>query len=306
MVQPQLLVVGAINADLVERVARLPRPGETVLALGSDRMAGGKAANQAAAAARALAGTGRVLLVGAVGDDPDGAEQVRLLELSGVDTSLVRRVVGTATGSAVVLVDERGENSIVVNAGANAFVSASNLYGAPAVDVVVAQTEVGVEVIAAAAEHARAHGARLIVNNAPVSPLSSAVLTTCDPLVVNEGEAREMAPDEHSRAVPGENLAGRLLNALGCRSVVVTLGRAGCVWSTADRSGAVPGRTITDVVDTTGAGDAFVGALAAELALGRYLAQAAETATDVAAQSVRRRGTRFPAAVGASGLPVPD
>lgn len=308
MERPQILVVGAINVDLVERVHHLPLPGETVQAVSSYRSPGGKAANQAAAAAAGLSGHGgRTFMVGSVGDDQDGADQIDALELAHVDTRLIRRVVGTPTGSAVVVVDAQGENSIVINAGANGFVSPSNLYGAPTASVVIAQTEVSAAAVTAAARHARAHGARLIVNNAPVIHLGAEVLLACDPLVVNEGEARLMIEDiapgsAHSR----EHLASQLARLCGCRSVVVTLGKDGCAWITDGQSGTVPGRTIAEVVDTTGAGDTFVGALAAALALGDPLPVAAETATDAAAQSVRWSGTRSPVAIGATGRPVPE
>jgi ribokinase len=302
-VQQRILVIGAINVDLVERVERFPQRGETVAALSSHRSPGGKAANQAAAAAHHLPDPGQVMLVGAVGDDQHGLEQVELLDKAGVDTRLIRRVMGTATGSAVVIVDEHGENRIIVNAGANRFVSAGNLYGAPAAAVVVAQTEVSTAAVSAAAHHARTYGARFIVNNGPVATLDSEVLVQCDPLVVNEGEARAMLGDQASGR---EHLAKRLVRGTECVSAVVTLGRDGCVWATRDNNGSIPGRFVADVVDTTGAGDFFVGTLAAELSRGSDLPAAADTATAAAAQSVRWTGTRVPEHIGASGSPMPD
>ncbi len=301
--EAQILVIGAINVDLVERVERFPQPGETVAALNSHHSPGGKAANQAAAAAHHLHDRGQVMLVGAVGDDQHGVEQVELLEKSGVDTRLIRRVMGTPTGSAIVLVDMHGENSIIVNAGANRFVSAGNLYGAPPVAVVVAQTEVSTAAVSAAAQHAQTHGARFIVNNGPVASLDEEVLRRCDPLVVNEGEARAMLGDGSGVR---QQLAKRLVRAAECVSVVVTLGRDGCLWATGDADGSIPGSVVADVVDTTGAGDFFVGALAAELSRGIDLPAAAEKATAAAAQSVRWTGTRVPEHIGAFGSPVPD
>ncbi|MDF2093806.1 PfkB family carbohydrate kinase [Knoellia sp. 3-2P3] len=270
----RVVVLGSLNVDLVAEVERHPRPGETVLATGPlTRCAGGKGANQALAAASAGA---RVVMVGCLGDDADGRRYLERLQGRGVDTSALRLVPGVSTGQAWITVDADSENAIVVIPGANAQVGADDL--APlddlsSGDVLLAQLEVPVPVVALAARRARARGARVVINAAPYAALPHDVAAVADPLVVNEHEALMLADSD---AVP--------------TSVLVTFGGEGCSWDGERFEGVeVP---LEEVVDTTGAGDAFCGALAAALAGGADRAAAVAAASRAGAEAVRRQGAQ--------------
>lgn len=293
--KPRVLVMGAINQDEIARVDRHPKPGETVISDGIEFAPGGKGANQAAAAAA----TGldvSVQLLGAVGDDAAGEEQLRSLRESNVDTSLVRRVIGTPTGRAHITVSADGENSIVVGLGANAFVSLVNINGAAEPTVVVAQTEIGGAAIDALCDFSLTWGARLIVNNAPVVHLRDKTLASADPLILNEleaGESLERLGLSPHRASATE-LAEALVDAVGCISAVVTLGAAGCAVVDSNGARVFAAVPVDTVVDTTGAGDCFVGTLAAALAVGHTLDSAVERALHAASAAVTWHGARAP------------
>lgn len=257
-----VVVVGSANVDLVLAVERIPEPGETLLAGGLTRLPGGKGANQAVAAARAGA---VCTLISALGSD-DAAELLSgELEAAGVDTGGLRTVPGES-GLALVLVDAAGENAIVVAAGANGTLDdldAAERELVAAADVLLAQLEVPVEGVLAAASAARAAGTRVVLNAAPARPLPAGLWPLLDVLVVNEHEARRLAELPHADpAAAGAALLDRV------PFVVVTLGAGGAIWldrvGTREQVPAVPVRA----VDTTGAGDTFCGVLAAELAAG--------------------------------------
>lgn len=285
-----VVVVGAVNHDLIATVERRPMAGETVLARSFNTSSGGKGANQAAAAARDGAATA---LIGCVGADATGDGELRSLEAAGIRTREVAVLKGVPTGTAMISVTLEGENSIVVAAGANAHLPVSHVQAALArlctqQTVVVLQTEVSPEVIDAAASHCAERHIRVILNNGPCVRLSQDSLATADPLVVNETEAVQMlqAPPEN----PSE-LARALLRECGARSVVVTLGGRGAIWHDGTDTGHVPAETV-EVVDTTGAGDTFIGTLAAALSRKESLAQACELASKAAAKAVTWMGAR--------------
>lgn len=290
---PFIVVLGAINQDEVARVHRLPQPGETVVTDSMEVHQGGKAANQAYAAARAAGGTARVRMLGAIGDDPAGDAAIKSLKDAGVDASYVRRVFERPTGRAYITVSDDGENSIVVGLGANADVSPKNIVGSGDPDLILGQTEVGSPAIEALVRFALCVGARVVINNGPVVPLSAGALEAADPLIVNEHEAADMIGCRDSELAPKE-LVSRLRNKFGCRSVVVTLGSRGSVVADRDGLRAHPAQRVSNVVDTTGAGDAYVGVLALHLALGLSLDEAIRQATSAAVQSVEVRGARQP------------
>lgn len=292
MSSSQIVVVGSINVDQFARVQRHPAPGETVHGTGGELLPGGKGANQAVAAARQGAD---VLMVGAVGSD--GAREVALgaLAASGVDLTHVADVPGP-TGIAIVTVARDGENSIVVIAGANDAVNAERVRGAAdvvgAAGIVVTQGEIPRDAIEALP--ALVTG-RFVHNPAPVKELDLDVFRASDPLVVNEHEAALVLAQfggEHAATVEGEpEQVASALRSQGIASVVLTLGSRGALVCEASGCTRIPAAEVS-AVDTTGAGDAFIGALAAKLADGESLVEAARFASRVGAFAVTRKGAQ--------------
>ena len=285
-----VVVVGSINADQVTTVARHPLPGETLIGTSMVVLPGGKGANQAVAAAQLGA---RVAMVGAIGLDSLAASATVILESANVDLSNVRTVAGP-TGLAVITVSADGENTIVVIPGANATVdadvvgqSADLIAGAA---VVVLQGEIPAAGIAAAARLARG---RVVLNLAPVIELDPVTIAAADPLIVNEHEAAlllaQLTPGATPPASDAEAVAR--LREWGVTSVVLTRGALGAIVSDAEGTDAVPSPVVV-AVDSSGAGDAFVGALSARLAAGDSLRDAARLAVRVGAFAVQSRGTQ--------------
>ncbi|WP_324788993.1 ribokinase [Streptomyces sp. H51] len=275
-------VLGSTNMDLVAYVARAPARGETVAGREFRTVPGGKGANQAVAAARA---GGSVSMIGAVGADAFGDRLRAALEESGVDTGPLRTVDGPS-GTAHIVVDDEGGNAIVVVPGANAAVTALTpgdeavIAGA---DSLLLQLETPLEGVLAAAETARGHGVRTVLTPAPARPLPAGLLAATDLLVPNEHEAAALTgrTDPHAAA-------DALLEQVP--EVVITLGSAGSLYAsrTAGRF-TVPAPRVT-AVDSTGAGDTFVGALAVALGEGRPMPEALAWASCAAALSVQRSG----------------
>ncbi|MCL3861598.1 ribokinase [Actinotalea sp. K2] len=299
----RVVVVGSANADVVVDVDHRPADGETVL--GSDAVVspGGKGANQAVAAGRL---GGRVAFVGCVGDDANGQMLRASISGAGVDVTALR-TVDVPTGTAIILITPDGENSIVVAPGANRRVDEAMVEDLEweRGDVLVVQLEIPLPTVTHLVPRAHRAGARVVVNAAPAAPLPRDVLQAADPLVVNESEADLLLG--RTAGLQGEDGVVRELLDLGPRSVVLTLGARGAVLAERDRNGAV--RTVhvaahrVTAVDTTGAGDAFVGALSLGLAQGEPLDQAVTRATAVAAHAVGRRGAQdsYPTADELSG-----
>ncbi|WP_406002958.1 ribokinase [Streptomyces sp. NBC_00829] len=289
-----LLVVGSANADLVIGVERRPAAGETVLGSDLATYPGGKGANQAVAAARLGA---RAALLARVGSDPHGRLLTDSLTQAGADTTGV--LVGDApTGVALITVDPSGDNSIVVSPGANARLSPQDVQAAgellAAARVVSLQLEIPVETVAAAVRAAAEAGTRVVLNPSPPVPLQAEVLAACDPLVVNEHEARFLLRADDDAAAEEdtpEEWAAALL-ARGPRSVVVTLGPSGALVAGPAGTTRVPGVPVA-AVDTTGAGDAFTGALAWRLGTGDDLETAVRFAVRVGAAAVTRAGAQL-------------
>ena len=285
MPEADVHVVGSLNADLVVTAPTLPGPGETVGGGRFERHGGGKSANQAVAAARRGA---RVRMVGAVGDDELGEEAVALLAAEGIDVSPVRRLEGHATGVALIVVDEAGENQIAVAPGANAVLDAASVEQAlrgAAGGVVLAGLEVRDDAVLAAARAARAAALGLVLNPAPARRLSEALLALSPLLTPNLAEARALTGEDEPEA------AARALARRTGAPVVVTLGRAGALLVDGDALERVPAPRV-DAVDTTGAGDAFNGVLAYELARGAAVPDAVRAAVEVAAETTRAAGAR--------------
>ncbi|MFC9250150.1 ribokinase [Amycolatopsis thailandensis] len=273
----QVLVIGSANADLVVPVDRRPGGGETVLGGDTILSPGGKGANTAVAAARLGAD---VALLGAVGDDPYGELLKRSLAESGVNTASVR-TSDRPTGIAYITVTPDGENSILVSPGANSALRPEDvdLDGA---EIVVLSLEVPLETVERAVAEAVEKGVKTLLNLSPAAELSAKTLQGLDVLLVNEHEAAFL--------LGGEADFPKLLD-LGPKAAVVTLGAKGAAVVTADGVTEVPSPKV-EAVDTTGAGDAFAGALATALAKGEELADAARKAVKVAAITVTRQGAQ--------------
>lgn len=283
--EADVVVVGSLNVDRSVKVPRFPAPGETVLGDDLHVDNGGKGANQAVAAARLGA---RVAMVGAVGADADGAGLKEALTAEGIDTSAIV-TSSRATGAAFITIDASGENSIVVAPGANGVLSQEDVENAASrigeADVVMAQLEIPLPAVRAAREATRG---LFLLNPAPASAISGSWLSTVDVLVPNRGELQALS----GMAVTDDPATLTAAAAtLGVGVVVVTLGSTGALVVARGSSELVPAREAR-VVDTTGAGDSFCGALAVALAGGSSPVEAARFATRCAAWTVGRRGAQ--------------
>lgn len=293
----RIIVAGSLNADLTIYTERLPSPGETLHGHGFAVNPGGKSANQAVSAAKL---GGAVTLLGAVGKDANGEMLLTSTSSAGVDVSSVKRVA-EPTGVAVISVDARGENSIIISAGANATLSPADM--APALfdgaGVVCLCLEVPLETVQAAAQAGHDAGATVLLNLSPYAPITTELAQLTDVLLVNSHEASEFlggfampAADAPAEEWLGaiEKFAGRGLN-----KVLVTLGAAGSLVLDSTNSATPVVRiapTQVNAVDTTGAGDAFTGGVAARLAAGDTLVAAARYASVAAALATTKKGTQ--------------
>ncbi|MFD4375401.1 ribokinase [Streptomyces sp. NPDC058486] len=277
-----IVVLGSTNMDLVAYVAKAPARGETVTGRAFRTIPGGKGANQAVAAARA---GGEVAMIGAVGADDFGHRLRDVLEHCSVDTDLMRTVDGSS-GTAHIVVDDEGGNAIVVVPGANGTVThltsgdEALIAGA---DLLLLQLELPLSVVVEGAEHARRRGVRTVLTPAPAQPLPPELFDATDLLVPNEHEATALTgrADPHAAALA-------LLEAVP--EVVVTLGAAGCLYAARGADLLTVPAPRVRAVDTTAAGDTFVGALAVALGEGRPMPAALAWAGTAAAISVRREG----------------
>jgi ribokinase len=286
---PRIFVFGSINRDLIAAVDTLPRSGETQVSKEFRRRGGGKGANQAFAASR-IAGNGVVVhLVACVGRDEEGSALIAELGESGVDTTYVT-TVDAPTGLAMIEVAADGENTIVVVPGANRLWPAGSVRSVPLTphDVVVCQLEIPLGVVAEIADHARASGSRLVVNAAPFDARAAEIVLAADIVVVNEGEAASILG---AGAFDAELLAG---SAAISGEMIVTLGGNGSIVRGRDGQLAVVDAIAVEVVDTVGAGDAFVGALVAALAGGGPVSEAVGVAMAAGALTVGVNGPRHP------------
>jgi ribokinase len=280
-----VVVAGSINLDLVADVARLPRPGETLPGHAFRSTPGGKGANQALAARRAGAD---VALYGATGDDAFATAALALLRRDGVDLSGVR-VVDAPTGVAMIHVAADGENAITVVPGANALVTADFVPSIDPAGTLVMQLEIPIVTVTALARAARARRTRVVLNAAPAMPLPAELTGAIDVLVVNEQEAAMVANELGLSAAPADFARGWA--ARFGSATVVTLGAQGLVAAT--RGGVVALRAPSvDVVDTVGAGDALVGALAAALDRGAALLRALREGVAAGSLACSRRGAQ--------------
>lgn len=277
--------------DMVTRVTRFPDPGETITGTEFRTVPGGKGANQAIAAARLGA---RVSMIGRVGPGAFGTQLLDNLKTAGVDHTFVAHSAESATGTATILVDDAGQNNIIVVPGANGLLSPADVEAAePAIagsDVMLLQLEIPLETVLRAVALGRRHGVKVALNPAPARPLPAELLSSLDVLVPNESETAlltGMPVSSHGETVA----AARALLGMGVGAVVLTLGEAGAMWARADQVSRVPAFQVTPV-DTTAAGDAFTAGLAVALAEGRSLDDAVRWANAAGALATTRLGAQ--------------
>jgi ribokinase len=291
MDRPKIVVVGSSNTDMVIKSARIPAPGETVLGGEFWMVAGGKGANQAVAAARLGAA---VTFIARVGGDIFGDAALRNFEIEGLDTGFVYRDEEAASGVALIVVDDTGENAIAVAPGANSRLTPDDVVRAEGriaeADAVVLQLEVPLETVRTAIDLARRHGRRVLLNPAPARSVPEALLQQVDVLTPNETEA-EMLLGGRDAGLGGVATTAQALRARGVGTVIITMGREGVFVVGPEAEYHVPGRRV-NAVDTTGAGDAFSGALAYAWGSGGELRPAIDFAIAASAISVTRRGAQ--------------
>jgi ribokinase len=288
---PQIVVIGSVNTDMVVKSRRLPAPGETVTGGQFILAAGGKGANQAVAAARLGA---RVTLTAKVGRDMFGNQAVAQYQREGIATDGILRDPDHATGVALILVDEKGENLISVASGANHALrpeeveqAAPQIQGA---DVVMFQLEIPTSCVQRGVEIAARAGVPVILNPAPAAPLAATILSRVTYLTPNETEAEGLTGIAVRDEASARSAAEKLL-AAGVRNVIITLGPKGALAANSEGMQIVPSVPV-EALDTTAAGDAFNGGLACAVAAGKPFLEAVREANLVGAFSVTRLGAQ--------------
>ena len=287
----KVVVVGSLNMDLVTRASRLPRGGETLVGQSFATVPGGKGANQAVAAARLGA---EVAMIGCVGSDAYGAQLRDALLVEGIDCQAVSEVEGSS-GVALIVVDDSSQNAIVIVAGSNGQLTPASLLAFDAVlqaaEVVVCQLEVPMDTVGYALKRARALGKTVILNPAPASgPLPADWYAAIDYLIPNESEASALSGVPVDSLDSAKVAATHLLNA-GAGKVIVTLGSQGALFADGQGFEHLLAPKV-QAVDTTAAGDTFVGGFAAALANGQGEAEAIRFGQVAAALSVTRAGAQ--------------
>ncbi|MGY2959110.1 ribokinase [Pseudomonas sp. TE36184] len=287
----KVVVVGSLNMDLVTRACRLPRAGETLIGQSFSTVPGGKGANQAVASARLGA---EVAMIGCVGSDAYGVQLRDALLVEGIDCQAVSRVDGSS-GVALIVVDDSSQNAIVIVAGSNGELTPASLQAADAVlqaaDVIVCQLEVPLETVGYALKRGRELGKTVILNPAPASgPLPAQWYASIDYLIPNESEATALSGVTVDSLDSAKLAAAQLIKA-GAAKVIITLGAQGALFSDGNRVEHLAAPNVK-AVDTTAAGDTFVGGFAAALAHGKSEAEAIRFGQVAAALSVTRAGAQ--------------
>ena len=287
-----ITVIGSLNMDLVVRSAKIPRPGETLAGSDFHLIPGGKGANQAVAAARAGAATA---MVGCLGADAFAPVLLESLIAAGVDTRGVARLAGISTGTATILLEEGGENRIIIVAGANGQVSEevvnANWEQIAQSDLILLQHEIPLSTVHAVIARAHSEGIRVLLNPAPIYPIPLQILAQVDTLILNEIEASFLTGSPVSDPHSAAQAAAKLVT-LGVQTAIITLGPQGALlFSSAGGEMYQPAFQVTPI-DTTAAGDTFVGGYAASLLAGASPAEALRYAAAAAALAVTRLGAQ--------------
>ena len=289
--KPTLLVVGSLNMDLVVRAPRVPGPGQTLVGHGFQTIPGGKGANQAVASARLGAKT---FMIGRAGGDDFGKALLANLKASGVLTDFLRVDSSESSGIAVIIVDDSGENSIVVAPGANGKVTPKDVCAAQAAwdkaSHVVMQLEIPLDAVEAALDMAREKGVTSILDAGPAMKVPMSLLRKADLLSPNESETEALLGCKVTDIASAKEAAKRFLDE-GARTIVLKLGDQGCLVATESSLTHIPAYPVK-AIDTTAAGDAFTAALAVSLAEGKALLDAARFANAVGALAVATFGAQ--------------
>ena len=287
----KIVVIGSYNTDMIIRVPRIPRPGETILGGRFLTAAGGKGANQAVAAARA---GGDVTFIAGIGRDSMGDQALQGFQQDGIDTSCVYRDEAEPSGAALIFVDEEGENSIAVAGGANMTLSPAKIRACARIiesaDILVMQLETPLDTIQAAADLAHAKQVPVILNPAPAGQLPDELLGKITILTPNESETELLTGVDVTGSESASEAAAALKDR-GVEHIVITMGRRGAFVSSAEMEDMVPGFEV-EAADTTAAGDVFNGALSVAVSEQRPLPEAVRFACAAAALSVTREGAQ--------------
>lgn len=286
-----IVVVGSLNIDLVVLTSRIPLPGETLAGQELHLIPGGKGANQAAAAS--LSGA-KTRMIGCVGEDPFGKVLLRSLKVTGVDATGVSRIEGVSTGTATILVEENGRNRIIIIPGANGEVTfnyvSQRLGLLSCSDLVILQHEIPLPTVHEIIKYCQQQRIRVLLNPAPMYPIPVDILQLVDILVLNETEAADLTGNITAGVDGAIHAASKILE-IGVKTVIITLGETGAVLM--DSNGPIfqPAFKVK-AVDTTAAGDTFVGSFAASLIAGRSPARALQYASAASAIAVTRLGAQ--------------
>jgi ribokinase len=292
VMQAKVVIVGSLNMDLVTRAPRLPKAGETLAGQSFVTVPGGKGANQAVAAARLGAS---VAMIGCVGSDAYGEELRTALLAEGIDCQAVTRIEGESTGVALIVVDDSSQNAIIIVAGGNGHVTPAVVDGLDTLlsqaEVIICQLEIPMVTVGHVLKRGRALGKTVILNPAPaVGPLPAEWYAWVDYLIPNESEASALTGVPVDSVASADAAATALIKA-GVGKVIVTLGEQGALFATQARSQHFPALKVKPV-DTTAAGDTFVGGFAAALAGGKSESDAIRFGQAAAALSVTRSGAQ--------------